>query len=114
MANQQGVLTVYQAGELTVVGFGGQDALSRINLAECRDELITLIRENHCQTLAFDLTGVSLIPSGTLGLMASMRNLGVEVHVYNPSNDIRDVLDVTKLNTVIHIHEIEIPESGHK
>ena len=109
MSFQQGTLTVYTAGELTVVGFGGQDALSRINLAECRDDLVNLIQEHHCKTLAFDLTGVRLIPSGTLGLIAAMRKLDVAVHIYNPSADVRDVLEITKLDTVIQVHEVEIP-----
>ncbi len=109
MAFQEGCLTVYQAGVLTVVGFGGQDALANLNLAECRDDLVKLIKENHCKTLAFDLTGVRLIPSGTLGLIAAMRKLDVDVHIYNPSDDVRDVLEITKLDTLIEVHEVEIP-----
>jgi len=110
MAYQQGALTVYKAGELTVVGFGGHDALVNVNLAECRDDLINLIKEHNCKTLAFDLTGVKLIPSGTLGLIAAMRKRGVDVHIYNPSEDVRDVLEITKLDTIIKVHEVEITE----
>ena len=110
MSFQQGVLTVYKTGELTVVGFGGQDALANVNLAKCRDDLIQLIEEHDCKTLAFDLTGVKLVPSGTLGLIAAMRKMNVDVHIYNPSDDVRDVLEITKLDTIISIHEVEIPE----
>jgi len=110
MAFQKGALTVYKTGELTVVGFGGQDALPHVNLAQCRDDLIDLINEHACKTLAFDLTGVNLIPSGTLGLIAAMRKLGVEVHIYNPSEDVRDVLEITKLDTIINVHEVEVTE----
>ncbi len=108
MAFQQGTLTVYKAGELTVVGFGGQDALAKVNLAQCRDDLMALVKEHNCKTLAFDLTGVRLMPSGTLGLMAAMRKLGIDVHVYNPSPDVRDVLEITKLDSVVHVHEVEV------
>ncbi|HBN78523.1 MAG TPA: anti-sigma factor antagonist [Planctomycetaceae bacterium] len=111
MAYQAGCLTIYQAGELTVVGFGGQDAVANLNLAECRDELVKVIKEHNCKVLAFDLTGVKLIPSGTLGLIAAMRNLGVTVHIYNPSDDVRDVLEITKLDTIIEVHEVEIPQT---
>ena len=110
MAFQEGCLTVYHACVLTVVGFGGQDALANLNLAQCRDDLVKLIRENQCKTLAFDLTGVKLIPSGTLGLIAAMRKMDVDVHIYNPSEDVRDVLEITKLDTLIEVHEVEIPE----
>lgn len=101
-------LEVYKAGELTVIGFGGREVLDDLNVADCRDELVSLIREHDCKVLAFDLTRVRLIPSGLLGLLASIRKQGVEVHLYNPSADIRDVLDITKLDQVLELHELEI------
>lgn len=101
-------LEIYQAGELTVIGFGGREVLDNMNVAECRDELVGLIRDHHCKMLAFDLTRVRLIPSGLLGLLASIRKQGVEVHLYNPSADIREVLEITKLDQVLQIHELEI------
>ncbi|HEY0983433.1 MULTISPECIES: STAS domain-containing protein [unclassified Schlesneria] len=101
-------LEVYQAGELTVIGFGGREVLDDMNVAECRDELVELIRSHHCKVLAFDLTRVRLIPSGLLGLLASIRKQGVAVHLYNPSTDIREVLEITKLDDVLELHELEI------
>ena len=101
-------LEVYQAGELTVIGFGGREVRDNMNVAECRDELVELIREHHCKVLAFDLTRVRLIPSGLLGLLASIRKQGVEVHLYNPSADIREVLEITKLDQVLQMHALEI------
>ncbi len=101
-------LEVYKAGKLTVVGFGGQDLLDRINLQRCRDEIADLIKEHRCESLAFDFTGIKLVPSGMLGLLASLKTLGVEVHVYNPGRDIRDVLEIMKLDRVMHIHELSL------
>ena len=103
-------LEIYQAGELTVIGFGGKEVLDDMNVADCRDELVELIREHHCQVLAFDLTRVRLIPSGLLGLLASIRKQGVEVHLYNPSSDIREVLEITKLDQVLQMHELEVAD----
>src|SRR5205823_2495630 len=60
-------LEVYHPGELTVIGFGGREILDDLNLAECRDDLVELIQDNGCKVLAFDLTGVRLLPSGLLG-----------------------------------------------
>lgn len=102
-------LEVYQAGELTVIGFGGKEVLDNMNVAECRDELVELIRDHHCKTLAFDLTRVRLIPSGLLGLLASIRKQGVDVHLYNASDDIREVLEITKLDQVLELHSVEVP-----
>jgi anti-anti-sigma factor len=103
-------LEIYQAGELTVIGFGGKEVLDDMNVADCRDELVELIREHNCQVLAFDLTRVRLIPSGLLGLLASIRKQGVEVHLYNPSADIREVLEITKLDQVLQLHELEVAD----
>lgn len=105
---QPGTLQVYQAGKLTVVGFGGRDVLDHLNLVDCRDEITALIKEHQCEILAFDLTGVRLMPSGLLGLLASLRQLGVEVHLYNPSPDVREVLEITKLDQVLELHYVEL------
>ena len=106
-ANER-ILEVYHAGRLTVVGFGNHEVLDRINVADCRDEMAGLIREHGCELLAIDLTGVKLIPSGLLGLLASLRKLNTEVHVYNPSEDICEVLEITKLDRVLPVHTIDV------
>jgi len=108
MSSDAKILEVYQAGRLTVVGFGGHGVLDGLDITECRDELVALVREHSCQSLAFDLTGVKLLPSGLLGLLASLRNLDVQVMVYNPSRDVREVLDITNLDQLIEIHNVEV------
>lgn len=105
----QPLVEVYAAGPTTVVGFGGRDVLADVNIALCRENLLKVVRENSCQVLAFDLTGVRLMPSGLLGLLASLRKEGIEVHLYNPSEDVRDVLQTTNLDQVMPIHEVDVP-----
>ncbi|QDT54105.1 hypothetical protein Pan44_21320 [Caulifigura coniformis] len=107
MPTSDAILDVYDAGPTTVVGFGNRDVLDDINLALCREELVKLLQSAKAKTLGFDLTGVRLIPSGFLGLMASVRGLGVNVHLYNPSPDVREVLETTNLNRLMPIHEID-------
>lgn len=99
---------LYEAGELTVIGFGGSERLDRLSLAECRDELTRLIAEHDCRTLAIDLTGVRLIPSGLLGLLCSIHQQGIAVQLYNPSQDVREVLEITRLNTLLELHEVAV------
>src|SRR5579871_4446324 len=105
MASKPQVLRVYKTGPLTVVGFGGQEVLDQVDLGDCRAEVISLLEKHKCEVLAFDLTGVKLIPSGLLGLLASLRKLNIEVHLYNPSPDVQEVLEITRLNQVLPIHE---------
>lgn len=108
MAANSEVLRVYKTGPLTVVGFGGHEVLDQVDLGECRSEIIKLLEKYKCEVLAFDLTGVRLIPSGLLGLLASLRKLHIEVHLYNPSPDVQEVLEITRLNQVLPIHEIPL------
>jgi anti-anti-sigma factor len=107
MSSQSNILEVYQTGELTVVGFGGCEILDQIDLSKCRAEVVALVEKSKCKTLAFDLAGVRLIPSGMLGLLASLRRMNVEVHLYNPSPDVAEVLEVTRLSEVMPVHYIE-------
>lgn len=104
MADPKPILEVYEVGQVTVAGFGGRDVPDDVNLVACREEILALIEREKCSVLAFDLTGVKLLPSGLLGLLASIRQHGVEVHIYNPSDDVRDVLETTNLHTLMPIH----------
>jgi len=108
MADEGQILEVYQTGPMTVVGFGGQEILDQIDIGSCRDELIELVKQHNAQTLAFDLTGVKLVPSGLLGLLASLRQLEIEVHLCNPSVDVREVLSVTCLDQVLQVYDVEL------
>lgn len=102
------ILQVYEAGETTVVGFCGEEILDEISVSACRAEVIEILRTHACRVLAFDLTGVRLIPSGLLGLLSSVRQMDVEVHLYNPSDDVREVLSVTHLDRVMPVHVIDV------
>ncbi|HEY2253495.1 MAG TPA: STAS domain-containing protein [Planctomycetaceae bacterium] len=102
------IFEVYQTGELTVVGFGAREILDQLDLTVCRAEIIGLVEKHQCKTLAFDLSGVKLIPSGMLGLLASLRKMNIQVHIYNPSEDVAEVLQITRLSEVLPIHYIDI------
>ena len=108
MTSESQILSVYKTGPLTVVGFGGQDVLDQLNINSCAKEVLRLVSANQTQMLAFDLTGVKFIPSGLLGLLASLRNQGIKVQIYNPSPDVQEVLDVTHLNQVLEVCHVEI------
>lgn len=106
---EDGVLKVYSVGETTVLGFGGQDVPSEFNAAHYRAAITDLLLANQSNTVAFDLAGVRLVPSGMLGLLASLRQLdglAPTVQVFNPSKDVQEVLQITKLNTLIEVHEV--------
>ena len=99
-------LEVYQPGPLTVLGFGNRPVL-QLDLAECRDEVFNLIRQQHCTILAIDLTGVQIIPSGLLGLLVAVHQQGVSVCLFNPSDDLCEVLEITKLDRLFPTYWVE-------
>ena len=102
------ILQVFAAGPTTIVGFHARDALEDINVVDCRDDIIALVEEHNTKVICFELSRVRLIPSGLLGLLASLRQMDLEVRVLNPSEDVRDVLSITNFDKLIVIEEVEL------
>ncbi|MDC0274004.1 MAG: STAS domain-containing protein [Planctomycetaceae bacterium] len=108
MSSGSKALELYQAGPLTVIGFYGRQILEGITPLDCRTELENIISDYHCRTIAFDLTGMRLLPSGMLGLFASVKKTGVDILLYNAGRDVREVLEVTKLDTMLELFEVDV------
>ena len=104
--NEMQVLKVYQTGELTVVGFGGRDVPDEVCIAAYRNQLFQMVADHQCKVLAFDLTGVTLVPSGMLGVLTSLRTKVERLEIYNPSADVREVLRMTRLDQLFDIKEV--------
>ncbi len=110
MQNDFGGLLVYDAGESMLIGFKDVEVVDDHRLELFREGLEQLIREHRCQTLILDLTGVKVVSSGTLGFLFSLSRDGVAIRFYNPSDGIREVLEITKLDRIIK--EIDTPHHG--
>jgi anti-anti-sigma factor len=94
---------VQEAGERIVIGVAGRDYLGYEFVSQCRDGLKDLIRRNNCKTLALDLTGVMMMQSDVLGMLVALHNDGVAIELLNPSEEVRAVLAVTRLDTILKI-----------
>lgn len=103
MANEFATLEVSQNGDVTIVGFGGREILDQINIASCREQISALVKQHQSKTLAFNMAGVRLIPSGMLGLLASLRDTVDKIQILNPSDDVREALEITKLNQIFEV-----------
>lgn len=101
-----GVLQVYQTGPLTVVGFAGKDVPDEVCIAGYRDQMNKLIADHGVKVMAVDLSGVKLVPSGMLGLLMTIRKKVERVELYNPSDDVREVLALTKLEQMFDIKTV--------
>ena len=102
------VLKIYQTGELTVVGFGGRDVPDEVCIAAYRQQLFDLIAQHGTKVLAFDLSGVVLVPSGMLGVLSSLRQRVERLEIYNPSPDVREVLRMTRLERLFDVKEVQL------
>ncbi len=102
------VLKVYQTGELTVVGFGGKDVPDEVCIAAYRQQLFDLIAQHGTKVLAFDLSGVVLVPSGMLGVLSSLSQRVERLEIYNPSPNVREVLRITRLERLFDIKEVQL------
>lgn len=103
-----GVLKVYAAGPVTVPGCGGHYVPSKFNAANYRAAINQLLIFNNSKIVAFDLTGVHLLPSGMPGLLVSLSRMGEappRVQVLNAGADIREVLTLTRFNAMIEVCE---------
>ena len=101
-------LKVYQTGELTVVGFGGQDVPDEVCIAAYRTQLLDLIAQHNCKVMAFDLTGVKYVPSGMLGVLSSIRKRVERVELYNPSPAVMDVLRLIHFDRLFEVKEVAV------
>lgn len=100
------VLQVYASGPVTVIGFGGIDVPDEVSIAAYREQLLQLVKNTGCHTLAIDLTGVKLIPSGMLGVLVTLKKEVEQIELYNASEDIRDVLRITNLQSMFVLKEL--------
>jgi anti-anti-sigma regulatory factor len=96
-------LQVLQCGRRTIVGFGGQDLPAEHALGRYLREINELIEQGGCQELTFDLAGVTSVPSGFLGMMASVLKMGVAVTVQNASREVREVLALTNFDRLVTV-----------
>jgi anti-anti-sigma regulatory factor len=94
-------LQVLQFGRHTIVGFGGQDLPPEHALGRYLSEITELIEQGDCREFTFDLAGVSSIPSGFLGVMASVLKMGVAVTVQHASHEVREVLALTNFDRLV-------------
>ncbi len=96
-------LQIIERGPRTVIGFGGADLPPEHVLGQYLSDIIELIETSGCTELCFDLAGVTAIPSGFLGVLASVLKQGIAVSVKNPSQEVREVLALTNFDRLIKV-----------
>jgi anti-anti-sigma factor len=96
---------VFKRGAVTIIGFEGKHLADRTSLDACRDSLFALVDRQLCQILVVDLSEVGIVSSWILGVLASVQQRGIEVHLYHPSSEVEGVLRVTKLDELMNVRD---------
>jgi anti-sigma B factor antagonist len=118
--------TTRQAGSVTIVDIRGRIVLGQ-ETASLRSLVSDLLSEGHNKIL-FNFAAVDYIDSSGIGYLvgafSSVRNQNGELKVLNPTKNVQDVLQKTKLNTILEIKDDEAaalrsfhrvsPESGNR
>jgi hypothetical protein len=100
------LLRITHDGTSITIGFNRLDVPDEVSIAGYRQQIFDLLEQNpDCKLLTFDVTGIHLLPSGMLGLLASLKKRVGNIEVLNPARDVREALRVTRLNTLFKIRE---------
>ena len=63
--------------------------------------------QQHARNLVLDLAGVDAIDAAGIGVLVSLQAAGIYLKLVNPTRQVREVLRVTKLETVFEICELQ-------
>jgi anti-anti-sigma regulatory factor len=103
---------VYKAGKLTVIGFDARHLSDPLCQDACRNRLLELIDAHDCEILVVDLMEVTPVTSWVIGVLAAVRRRGTGVELYHPSPVIREILETTHMNQILHIRH-DVAQSEH-
>ena len=90
----------------TVIIRFDQSRFSRMQgmaVAATQEWLLSLARQHGCRTVALDVSEIEILCSSVLGMLASLRADGIAVQLYNPSEYVQEVLDVTRLDMILSV-----------
>jgi hypothetical protein len=98
------LLRITRDGSTLTVGFSRTDIPDEVCIAGYRDQVVHALDEHpDCRRLTFDVTQIRMLPSGMLGLLATVKKRGREVEILNPSKDVQEALRVTRLITLFKV-----------
>jgi anti-anti-sigma factor len=95
---------IRRSGNRLTVDLGEMDFVDADALSECSQRLENLLAEYNA-VIVMNLEGVKIIGAAILGHWLSLRQRGWEVRLTNVSPFVREVLSVTRLDTLFAVVE---------
>ena len=102
------LIEIREAGTVSTVRFMDQIDDFSHRTTDLHEQLSRFVGDNACLKLVIDLRDTKYLPSSVLGVLVQLRNQGCEVHLANASVDVAEVMQVTRLDTMIHVNETEV------
>lgn len=94
---------VYKSGTGTLIAFSAFQMTRPDDAQRHVDDLMELLEAHDCQELVVDLSGIGIVSSWILGVLASIKQQGPKVSLYYVSPEIQEVLAVTNLNRLLEV-----------
>lgn len=98
---------LYRHGPVTVIGWSGVEEID-FDPADFQQEAADLVTGAGAQTLAIDLTRLEWFPPGLLGGLPALAKQGVRVLLFNPTEDVRELLRVARLDGALGVHDADL------
>ena len=77
-----------------------------LDVPELKEEMLQMINEKGIKKLVLDLTDVRTITSSGIGIFLNINQvLKSDFRIANPSHEVRNVLELTKLDSVVKVFE---------
>jgi len=105
MAELRG-LKVFTKDELSIVTFSDKGFLGRESfIGDAGEHLDKIIEKRHTKILIFDLTGITGLPSDMLGVLVGLQHRGIEIRLFNITDEVQMILETTRLNDLFDVRE---------
>ena len=101
--NAPTTFTLYRHGPVTVIGWDGAAEVPA-HPADFLAEVADLVTGADASTLAVDLGGVRKYQPGLLGGLRALADRGTRVLLFDPADDVREVLKIAKLDRPLAVH----------
>lgn len=92
MATKRKRMNVYDESGVTVMDLGEMDIWDGADLALIRDTLTVLIQRERRRKIGVDMSHVKYIPSGYFGMLFDWKDRGVEMYLFDPQPNVRNML----------------------
>ena len=105
MAELKG-LRIYTTGDLVILTFREQGFLGlQTFIGQAAEHLERIIEAQGSKVLVVDLTGITALPSDMLGVLVGVLHRGLEIRLFNVTDDVSMTLSTTNLDQLFEVRE---------